>query len=178
MIKYVRATSDQQLHQILEIQSRALKQNVSKEEQISEGFITVPHTFEILKTMNDACAHCIAIDENGLVLGYALVMLQSHHDLMDVLVPMFESADRLIPSKKYVVMGQICIDKPHRKNGIFKGLYNYYQTELSDQYDCLFTEVATNNKRSLDAHLAVGFEILETQVTDGTSWELVCWNWK
>lgn len=176
MIKYVRVSSDQQLHQILEIQSRALKQNVTLEEQISEGFITVPHTFKILKEMNDVCAHCLAIDENRIV-GYALVMLQSHRDLMDVLIPMFESADRLIPDKKYLVMGQICVDKPYRRKGIFKGLYNFYQAEFSDQYDCLFTEVATLNKRSLQAHSAVGFEILETQETDGTSWELVCWHW-
>ena len=176
MIKYLRTSSDEQLHQILEIQKRALKQNVSAEEQKTEGFITVPHTFEILKKMNDACPHIIALEESRVV-GYALVMLESFRNEMDILVPMFETADKLLPNKNYLTMGQVCIDKPYRGKGIFKGLYAFYKSELAGQFDCLFTEVATKNTRSLNAHLAVGFEILDTQVTDGTSWEMVNWDW-
>jgi len=177
MITYKRATSDNELHQILEIQKRALKGNVSLSEQKEQGYITVPHTFEILKKMNDACAHILAID-GVQVVGYALVMLESFRFEMDVLTPMFETADKLLPGKNYLTMGQICIDKPYRGKGVFKGLYNYYQSELSENFDCLFTEVATSNTRSLNAHLAVGFKILHTQTTDGTSWEMVCWDWK
>ena len=169
MIKYKRASSDEHLNQILEIQKRALKQNVSLAEQKTEGYITVPHTFEILKKMNEACSHIIAL-ENDRVVGYALVMLESFRNEMEILVPMFETADRLLPNKNYLTMGQICIDKPFRGKGIFKGLYTFYKNELANQYDCLFTEVATLNARSLQAHLAVGFKILHTQVTDGTSW--------
>ncbi len=177
MITYKRATSDSELYQILEIQKRALKTNVSLAEQKKQGYITVPHTFDILKKMNDACPHILAIDGDQVV-GYALVMLESFRFEMDVLTPMFETADSLLPDKNYVVMGQICIDKPYRGKGIFKGLYYYYQSELSHTYDCLFTEVATLNTRSINAHLAVGFKIVHTQITDGTSWEMVCWDWK
>ena len=90
---------------------------------------------------------------------------------------MFETADQLLPNKNYLAMGQVCIDKPFRGKGIFKNLYAYYRDELSNQFDCLFTEVATLNTRSLNAHIAVGFEILDTQTTDGTSWEMVNWDW-
>ena len=176
MIKYQRAHSDKQLHQILEIQRRALKQNITLDEQKTEGYITVPHTFEILKKMNVACPHVIAVEEDRIV-GYALVMLESFRNEMEVLVPMFETADRLLPNKNYLTMGQICIDKPYRGKGVFKGLYAFYKKELASQYDCLFTEVATLNTRSMNAHLAVGFEILATQETDGTSWEMVNWEW-
>ena len=176
MIKYQRARTDEQLRQILEIQKRALKQNVSLQEQKTEGYITVPHTFEILKKMNNACAHIIAVEKNRVV-GYALVMLETFRNEMEILVPMFETADKLLPNKNYLTMGQVCIDKPHRGKGIFKGLYNFYKEELANQYDCLFTEVATLNTRSLNAHLAVGFKILATQETDGTSWEMVNWDW-
>jgi len=176
MIRYQRASSDTHLHQILAIQKRALKQNVSLEEQKAEGYITVPHTFEILKKMNDACPHCLALKEDQVV-GYALVMLESFRNEMEILVPMFETADKLLPNKNYLTMGQVCIDKPFRGKSVFKGLYAFYKEELSGQYDCLFTEVATLNTRSLNAHLAVGFEILDTQTTDGTSWEMVNWDW-
>lgn len=176
MIKYTRASSDEQLNQILEIQKRALRHNISLEEQKTEGYITVPHTFEILKKMNEASPHILAV-ENDRVVGYALVMLESFRNEMEILVPMFETADRLLPNKNYLTMGQICIDKPYRGKGIFKGLYSFYKNELAHQYDCLFTEVATLNTRSLQAHLVVGFKILDTQVTDGTSWEMVNWDW-
>ncbi len=176
MIKYERVSSKQQLREILEIQSRAIKHNVSVEEQKSDGFITIPHTFEVLNKMNEAAAHCVALKE-GKVVGYALVMLQTFRNEMDILVPMFETADQLLPGLNYLVMGQVCIDKSYRGKGVFRGLYNFYKSELADKYDCLFTEVATENKRSLQAHLAIGFKVLDTQVTDGTSWELVCWDW-
>ena len=176
MYTYKRAQHDDELIQILAIQKRALKQNVSVEEQKTEGYITVPHTFDVLKKMNDACPHCLAIYE-GRVVAYALVMLEHFRYEMKILEPMFETADRLLPQKNYLTMGQICIDKPHRGKGIFKSIYAFYKAELAQDYDCLFTEVASSNTRSLQAHMAVGFEVLDTQITDGTSWEMVNWEW-
>ena len=121
MIGYKRASSDNELKQILEIQKRALKTNVSLEEQKKEGYITVPHTFNILKKMNDACPHILAVDD-GRVVGYALTMLESFRYEMDILTPMFETADKLLPDKNYLAMGQICIDKPYRGKGVFSCL--------------------------------------------------------
>ena len=175
-IIYTRVSNDDELNQILFIQKRNVKAVLSKDEMDQEGFITVGHDFNILKKMNDASPHIIAKYKDKVV-GYALVMLQSFRNEMDVLIPMFETADRLLKGKNYVVMGQVCIDKPFRGLGIFKGMYLYYKKELQHQYDCLFTEVATNNIRSLKAHQNIGFKILETQITDGTSWELVNWDW-
>ena len=138
LITYTRASSDEELYQILEIQKRNIKANISIEEKEKEGYITVGHDFDILKKMNDACAHIIAKDENK-VAGYALVMLPSFRYEMPVLTPMFTSADRLLKNNNYVAMGQICIDKPYRKMGIFKGLYTFYQEKLSSQFNSLFT---------------------------------------
>ncbi|NAS31227.1 GNAT family N-acetyltransferase [Flavobacteriaceae bacterium R38] len=175
-ITYTRATSNDELHQILDIQKRNLKTVLSSEETKNEGYITVGHDFDILKKMNDACPHIIAKDGDK-VAGYTLVMLQSFRNEMPVLTPMFETADELLKGKNYVVMGQVCIDKPYRKMGVFRGLYTYYQQQLSNRFDCLFTEVATHNTRSLEAHKSIGFKILKTQITEETSWELVNWDW-
>jgi len=176
MIHYTRVTSDNELYQILAIQTRALKGNVSLEEQQLEGYITVPHTFDQLKAMNDITPHILAKDSDR-VAGYALVMPRSFKTLMPVLTPMFDTADRLLAGKNYLTMGQICIDKPYRGQGIFRGLYAYYKAQMSNSYDCLFTEVATSNIRSLKAHESVGFKILETQTSDGTTWEMINWDW-
>lgn len=176
-ISYTRARLDSELHQILEIQKRNIKEGLTKEEKAKEGFITVGHDFDILKKMNDACAHILAKDEDK-VAGYALVMLPSFRNDIPVLTPMFDTADTLLKGKNYVVMGQVCIDKPYRKMGVFRGMYAYYQKELNTKFDCLFTEIASSNTRSLRAHNSVGFKSLKTAITDGVSWELVNWDWK
>ncbi|MFT5893124.1 MAG: ribosomal protein S18 acetylase RimI-like enzyme [Dokdonia sp.] len=176
MITYKRATSDKELHEILAIQKRSLKANTSLQDREEQGYITVPHTFEILEKMNDTCAHILAMD-GDIVAGYALVMLRSFKYEMPILIPMFETADTLLKGKNYVAMGQVCIDKPYRGQGVFKGMYTFYKEELSDSYDCLFTEVAIANTRSIEAHKRVGFKILETQMTDGTLWAMINWDW-
>lgn len=176
-IAYTRASSEEELYQILEIQQQNMVKGLSQDEVLKEGFITVGHTFDILQKMNAACPHIIAKEE-GKVVGYALVMLRAFRNEIPILRPMFDTADALLPNVNYVTMGQICIAKSHRKQGVFKGMYHYYRQQLKDDFDCLFTEVATANQRSLQAHRAVGFEVLKTQITDGVSWELVNWDWR
>jgi len=177
IISYARASTNDELHQILTIQKENIPTNISTEEKKKEGFISVTHDFNMLKKMNDACAHIIA--KNGdIVTGYALVMLKSFRNEIPVLTPMFASADEILGTKNYVVMGQVCIAKEYRKMGIFKGLYKHYKEELKNEYDCCFTEVASNNLRSLGAHKSVGFNTMKTQTAGNISWELMEWDWK
>ena len=175
-ITYKRAVSENELYQILSLQKINAATNVSPIEKQKEGFVTVSHTYEILKQMNDACAHIIAKD-GDLVVGYALVMLKEFRDEISILSAMFETATELLGDKKYVAMGQVCISKEYRKQGIFRGMYTFFREELQKEFDCLLTEVATDNDRSLNAHLSIGFEVLKTQESDGVSWELICWDW-
>lgn len=176
-VQYTRASSEDELLQILELQKKNAFASVNKKEQEKEGYVTVSHSYKILKLMNDACPHIIAKD-GDLVVGYALVMLQEFRDEISILSAMFETASELLGDKKYLAVGQICISMEYRKQGIFRGMYNFYKEELQSEFDCLLTEVATDNHRSLNAHLNVGFKILKTQVSDGVSWELINWNWK
>jgi len=69
-IIYKKAISDEELHQILTLQKINRPMVLSEEIKLSEGFLTVQHTFELLKAMNDACAHTIAKSN-----GKSLVML-------------------------------------------------------------------------------------------------------
>lgn len=174
---YERTTTDKELHQILAIQKRNMKSSLPLTEVAQEGFLTVAHDFDILKRMNDACAH-IVVKDGDSVAGYALTMLRTFRNEIPVLAPMFDEADTLLGDKNYMVMGQICIDRPYRKKGLFKGMYLFYREELQNRFDCLFTEVATDNQRSFSAHKSVGFEVLKTQITNGISWELMNWDWK
>ncbi|MEP5340062.1 MAG: GNAT family N-acetyltransferase [Algibacter sp.] len=174
---YKRATTSQELKGILELQKHNIPLSISEEEKLKEDFLTVHHSFEILKAMNDVCPHIIAT-QNNKVVGYALSMVTEFQNTIDVLKPMFLEIDTCVkPSTSYIVMGQICIDKSYRKQGLFRGLYQYMQKELNTTFNLLITEVDVKNTRSLNAHQAVGFEVLKKYTSNNQEWTLLSWDW-
>ena len=176
-IIYKRASTLDELEQIRTLQLQNSSQNITSEEKLQEGFVTVQHTVALLQQMNSTCAHIIAKD-NDIVVGFALVMLSSFRNEIKVLIPMFEKIDELIPKDKtFVVMGQICVDKNYRKQGIFRGLYHFYREELQHEFDYLITEVAAINLRSMQAHEAIGFKIIDNYEEDGIVWNIMLWDW-
>lgn len=175
-INYCRATTDQELQGILLLQQKNALGSLTDEEKLQEGFVTVRHTFDLLKRMNRECKHILA-KYNNEVIGYALCMTSHFSNDIPLLAPMFQTAKTLLPGKKFLAMGQICISKEFRGRGVFRGLYSFYKRELQQDYDGLITEVATTNQRSLNAHLSVGFELLQTHGSEGISWKLIYWDW-
>jgi GNAT superfamily N-acetyltransferase len=176
-IIYKRVSTLDELEQIRALQLQNGAQNITPEEKLQEGFVTLQHTVALLEQMNATCAHIIAKD-NDMVIGFALVMLSSFRNEIEVLIPMFERIDGLVPNDKtYVIMGQICVDKKYRKQGIFRGLYHFYREELQHEFDYLITEVATINLRSMQAHEAVGFKVIDNYKDDDIIWNIILWDW-
>jgi GNAT superfamily N-acetyltransferase len=176
-VLYKRASTLDELEQIRTLQLQNSSQNITSDEKLQEGFVTVQHTVALLEQMNTACAHIIA-KEGEKVVGFALVMLSSFRNEIEVLIPMFERIDSLIPvGKSYVVMGQVCVDKNYRKQGIFRGLYDFYRTQLQKEFDFLITEVANVNLRSMSAHEAIGFKAIDSYEEDGINWNIMLWDW-
>ncbi|MEP3837234.1 MAG: N-acetyltransferase [Algibacter sp.] len=175
-IIYKRAETDQELHQILDLQSKNIPVSISEEDKQKEGFLTVKHSFVLLKTMNDTTAHTIAICDNKVV-GYALSMHKDFKNEIDVLKPMFSNIEKSIPNTlQYIVMGQICIDKAFRKKGIFRGLYCEMKAHMLPSYQAIITEVDKTNSRSLNAHLAIGFTTLYSYQSKNQDWEILKWD--
>lgn len=175
-ITYCRATSDEELHQILKLQKQNLPDELSEFEKQKEGFLTVVHTFDILKQMNECCPHVIAT-HNENVVGYALCMHQKFADEIEVLKPMFVEINKIISgSSQYIIMGQVCVDKAYRKKGMFRGLYSFMQSELHESFDSIITEVDGANVRSLNAHLAVGFKIIKEYKENNKNWKIISLN--
>ena len=174
---YHRASTDKELHQILKLQKDNLSLSLSNKEKRNEGFVTVNHTFEVLKRMNDKCAHCIVKHEDK-VIGYALCMLNEFRNDVPELITMFDYMDGILQSKQltalnYFIMGQVCVDKHYRGQGVFRGLYNFLKSELRKDFDAVITEVNIKNQRSSKAHKAVGFEVLDEHTDNGEDWELI-----
>jgi hypothetical protein len=172
-IEYSRAHTKEELEEILVLQKLNLPDSLTEKEIIKEGFVTISHTFELLERMNAVCPHIIAKD-SGRVIGYALCMHPSFSKEIPILYSMFEKIWEVLPEEKsFMVLGQICIDNAYRGKGIFRGLYKTMKKSLGVSFKKIVTEVDGRNKRSLNAHLAIGFTTIKKYQSDGRDWYLI-----
>jgi GNAT superfamily N-acetyltransferase len=181
--EFTTATSDAQLEQVLALQRRNLEQSVDEQEAADQGFVTVRHDLELLRDMNRAEPHIIAVCD-GQVVGYALVMLKRFQQRIPILKPMFarlaglQHRGRPIDDYRFFIMGQVCVDRSFRGSGVFDGLYRTMKKRYAESYDLVVTEVACRNTRSCAAHTRVGFRLLHRYRDDrGEEWDLIVWDW-
>jgi hypothetical protein len=86
-LEVTRVSSPGELIGIRDLQALNLKQNITAEEAIDQGFLTAVYTIDYLQEMNSASPSIIAKD-NDKVVGYALVVTKESrkgHDLIDSL---------------------------------------------------------------------------------------------
>ncbi len=170
--------SEHELEQILELQCANLARNLSAEEIASQGFVTVEHSLEVLRRMH-AIRPSVVAKEGEQLAGYALVMPVECRSFIPILEPMFERLDALgIGRQRFYVMGQICVDKRWRSRGVFDLLYFAHRRHLGSDYDCVVTEVAMRNTRSMRAHRRIGFEVIDRYRDATDEWALLRWGWK
>lgn len=173
MIVYKQTSTDNELQQILALQQQNLPQHLSVDERLREGFVTVEHSFDVLKMMNKECPHTLAVD-NGKVIGYALSMHPCFGDTIPILKPMFAEIEKIGFAKNdFIVMGQICIAKSHRRQGVFRGLYQNMRAFLFPHFSKIITEVDAKNVRSLNAHLSIGFKEIHRYKSSTKEWVLI-----
>ena len=216
-IEYRQAT-EHDLPLILKLQQENLPKNISQEEAVKQGFVTVEHDLSLLREMNTPYGHTVAIaksqpqkasspefscgndNEAGYghgtattnsnkkqkpnsdsceLVGYALTMTKEFRHRLPILIPMFDFIDkitfpdgnnnnggnsRLLRDESYVVMGQVCVSKSYRGQGVFKGLYDEMKRRLAPHFTTIITEISTKNTRSLRAHEKVGFIELDRYI--------------
>jgi predicted GNAT superfamily acetyltransferase len=111
-------------------------------------------------------------------------MLPDFADHIEILKPMFHQFNTVLFQNKkltkhrYFVMGQICIAKPFRGKGLFRGLYDRMKMQMQKDFDFVVTEVDKLNTRSLKAHYNIGFKnINEYESPDGKQWVILLWDW-
>ena len=175
-------SSIDELEQILAIQQKNLARNVDESEVKSQGFVTVIHDLDTLKQMHNLSPSVIA-KQGDRVVGYALVMLPECRKIVPTLEPMFQNFERLhyqnrpLADYRFYVMGQVCIDKDYRQQGLFDKLYEKHREIHSGNFDFIMTEVATRNRRSMRAHERVGFQTLDVYRDELDEWAVILWNW-
>ena len=184
MIVYTTAQTDEEIVQILELQKTNLPQNLTNEQMATQGFVTVDHSFDILKRMNTTEQSIIAKD-NDRVIGYLLAMTREARNDIPVLIPMFEAFDNFvydnkkISEYKYIVVGQVCIAEAWRGQGILDDCYTAYKKHFRNKYDFAITEIHIKNKRSINAHYRIGFNSVHIYLDPkGDEWNIVLWDWR
>ena len=183
MIVYTTAADDGDLLGILALQRRNLPENLELSEIQSQGFVTVVHPVDVLQSMNRIERSVIAKD-NDRVVAYLLAMTSASRYELPVLVPMFTVFENILlhgkplASYNYIVVGQVCVDKDYRGQGVLDKCYAFYTTCFSEKYDFAVTEIASSNLRSIRAHLRIGFKAIhEYTAPDGESWTIVVLVW-
>jgi GNAT superfamily N-acetyltransferase len=171
--------NEQDLVAILALQKANLPASISTKEAQEQGFLTVSHTLDVLRAMNTPYGHTIAKDRDVLA-AYALTMTNDFRDELPILEPLFDRLDglrwngRLLKEIDYVLMGQVCVAKAYRGQGVFVGLYRQMQERMAPYFELIVTEISGRNFRSLRAHEKVGFiDILRYTAPDGEPWVIV-----
>lgn len=183
MIKYTKANFSD-LSGILQLQKINLPHALSEEEIKSQGFVTLVHTLPLLDKLNQIEQHLIA-KENGKVIAYVLAMTAQSRNTIPALQPLFAHFDQLhykerpIASYQYLLIGQVCVAKAFRGQGVFDQSYAVYRQFYSNKYDFALTSIDANNLRSLSAHRRIGFQqIHQFKETDKKTWCIVLWDWQ
>ena len=183
MIEYTTSSTDKDMLGIIALQKSNLPENLSPEDMQSQGFVTVVHSFEVLKKMNGIEQNIVAKD-NDKVVAYLLAMTEKSKNDIPILLPMFALFEKImlqgkpLAAYKYLVVGQVCVSKDYRGQGILDNCYAAYKKHFKDKYDFAVTEIATKNLRSVKAHERIGFKEIHRYAEPGKEeWSVVIWDW-
>ncbi|MFT3926504.1 MAG: GNAT family N-acetyltransferase [Myxococcales bacterium] len=173
--------SERELQAIIGLLRQNLTGSVSAAEARSQGFLTAVYTLPALREMHAQMPSLVA-RRAGMVVGYALALPLAARGLVPEFDPMFELFPRLsfrgrpLIQQDFYVMGQVCVARGARAQGVFDALYAGHRAHYASRFGCIVTEVATRNTRSLRAHARVGFEILHVYRDAIDEWALVAWD--
>ncbi len=175
-------TAPEEINAIKELQNLNLRPNISDEEAASQGFLTASYTLEYLESMN-ADAPSVIAKTGDEVVGYAMVTTQALRNGHDLMADLFNTIDRtnyggrLLREANYVVVGQLCVAKGYRGQGLVQQMYEHFRHCYAEQFEYLVTDVAQANVRSLKAHQKAGFQVIDTLTYGGIGWDIVLWDW-
>ncbi|HEY4290352.1 MAG TPA: GNAT family N-acetyltransferase [Puia sp.] len=175
-------TEDSELEQIAQLSAANLSTNISAETKAKEGFVTWVYPQDVLYALHVLIPSVIVMDGDKLA-GYAITLTR---ECVTIYPPLAGTVDYVStvdykgrPLIEYPIyfMGQICVDKDYRGQGVVEMLYEYHRKQFSPKYSILITEISTKNPRSSKAHAKVGFKVIDTHHENEEEWDLVVWDW-
>ena len=182
-LHYKRVSEDSELEEILKLQKRNLPEALTSKEMNSQGFVSLKYTFENLKNLNLEEAAIICKSDSGVV-AYILAIGKGS----EISMPSLESLkaklskslykDKPISAYNYVLIGQVCVDKNYRQQGVFKSCYELYKHTFQNKYEFAVTFISDKNHRSLHAHKKLGFQFINKyKSNDNEVWNIALLSW-
>lgn len=181
-IEYKRVSTDEELRGILSLHHKNLLKNLDQEERDKEGFVTAEYNIDLLTKMHNISPSIIAKDGDEVV-GYVLVYTKALYNQHALLDDLFYKVDALtynsrpMTESSYVLCGQLCVAKGYRGMGLVQGMYEHYRNALSGEFQYCVTDVASNNPRSLKAHVKTGFQVIDSITFNGVTFDVILWDW-
>ena len=182
-MEITRVSSLEELDAIAALQQANLRKNITAEEAAAQGFLTAEYSLQLLQEMHSLVPAIVA-KEGKEIAGYALVATKALRHAHPLLSDLFDAIDGLtyqnlpLHSANYVLVGQLCVRKEFRGQGLVGKLYNHFRDSLIDSFTYCLTDVATTNHRSLQAHKRAGFQVINHTEYAGVGWEIVLWDWR
>eukprot|EP00977_Amphora_coffeiformis_P003967 scaffold795_cov187-Amphora_coffeaeformis.AAC.8 len=106
-VEFAVTCTDQELQEILDLQTANRSENLTREELESQGFVTARHDLQVLRKMHQEYPHVIAktkktkkkndddtnLQQQQHVIGYALCMMKSAEVLVPTLSGLFQNIE-------------------------------------------------------------------------------------
>lgn len=182
MVVITQVETEQELIGLKQLQVANLRKLVGESEAMKEGFLTSEYSIELLQDMHQIHPSIIA-KEGDKVVGFVIVTTKSiygRHPELDHLLNTLDAIEykgELLINKKYILVGQLCVAKSHRGQGLVQSMYHYYKNIHAQQYDYLVTDISQANLRSIKAHKKSGFKTINVIQQVGNNWDIVLWDW-
>ena len=152
----------QHIDQIKELNSKYLITNLTEAEKQS-GFIRIEYDKDSLKKIIDDQEIVVATNHDKII-GYYLIGRKSGFAALDYqknkAISLFDTKN--IPFDKIGFGCQVCIDKAHRNNGLFKSMLDTLCNAIKEKYSHLLCSVSDDNIVSLKTHTKNGWQSFDT----------------
>ncbi len=149
---------------ILGLNQANLRGNLDREE-CSDGFLSALFSASQIAAMAEDLGIMVAVIENK-VAGFLCAFRNEFDHGSAVVGKMIESYNhirldgRALSDYRSYVYGPVCIDRPHRRKGLLRGLYEAQRKDLAGLFEIGVALVSRDNPHSLEAHvLGLGMTI-------------------
>ena len=183
MLQATIVTTADEIAQIHRLNMLNYRNNVTPEEREKEGFVSWEYPIELLEQLQNLAPHVI-VKDGDRVVAYALVATKEaapfHKDLKNMFYHLagLQYRGQQLSTYNFYCMGQVCIEKAYRGQGVFAMLYQHHKALYQQRFDMLITEISPANPRSQRAHEKVGFKTIYHYTDAMDAWNVVVWDWK
>jgi hypothetical protein len=165
-VQYRRAIPDD-YREILRLNEANFRGNLSQEDR-TDGFLSAIFSAKQIAAMAEEPGIMVAVVENK-VGGFLCAFRNDFDHGSPVVAKMIASYERMqfegksLSAYRSYAYGPVCIDRPYRRKGLLRGLYDAQRRDLAGLFEIGVALVSRDNPHSLHAHI---FGLGMTEVGD------------